>query len=320
MTSLFFRKGISLLITFFIIISATFFLMKLIPGDPFHDEKALPKEIHHSLKEHYGLNAPLHEQYVKYLTSVLKWDFGPSFKYKNRSVNDIINEGFPVSMLLGVEALFLALNIGMTVGIIGALNYNKWLDTSAIIFMVLCISIPNFAIATLLQYYIAIKLEFLPVARWGTFAHTLLPAISLAALPGAFIGKLIRRQMIDVLQQDYIKTAKAKGLSDKEVLFRHVLRNSLLPVIAYLGQLTANILVGSFVIEKIFAIPGLGQWFVKSVMNRDYTAIMGLTVFYSLLLLSSVFIFEMISILIDPRLKENFSKVKSTTFGEAYEI
>ena len=320
MLSLFLKKAFSLLITFLIIISATFFLMKLTPGDPFHDEKALPKEIHNSLKEHYGLNAPLYEQYVKYITSVIKWDFGPSFKYKSRSVNDIINEGFPVSLLLGLEALFIALSIGIVIGTIGALNYDKWLDTSAMIFIVLCISIPNFAIATLLQYFIAIKLEFLPVARWGTFAHTLLPALSLATLPGAFIGKLIRRQMIDVLQQDYIKTAKAKGLSDKEVLFKHVLRNSLLPVVAYLGPLTANILVGSFVIEKIFAIPGLGQWFVKSVMNRDYTAIMGLTVFYSLLLLSTVFIFEMISILIDPRIKDNFSKMKSTTFGEACEV
>lgn len=319
MLSFFLKKAVSLLITFFIIISATFFLMKLIPGDPFHDEKALPKEIHNSLKEHYGLNAPLHEQYIKYLISAIKWDFGPSFKYKDRSVNDIINEGFPVSLLLGLEALFIALTMGVAIGTMGALNYNKWLDTSAIIFMVFCISIPNFAIATLLQYFIAIKLEFLPVARWGTFAHTLLPAISLAILPGAFIGKLIRRQMIDVLQEDYIKTAKAKGLSDKEVLFKHVLRNSLLPVVAYLGQLTANILVGSFVIEKIFAIPGLGQWFVKSVINRDYTAIMGLTIFYSLLLLSSVFIFEMISTLIDPRIKDNFSKMKSKTCGEAYE-
>lgn len=297
------KKLFYLLISFFIIVSLTFFLMKAIPGDPFADEMSLPPEIMHALKEHYGLNDPWYKQYANYLKSVVTWDFGPSFKYKGRSVNAIIREGFPISAVLGLEALFLAVSMGVFLGSVAALYQNRWQDHIAMFIAVLGISIPSFILATLLQYLFALKLGLFPVARFTSFAHTILPAISLAALPTAFIARLTRSNMLEVLQQDFIKTAKAKGLPKWKIITNHALRNALLPIITYLGQLTVNILVGSFIIERIFGIPGLGQWFVMSVANRDYTAIMGTTVFYSILLLSSMFIVDIVYSLLDPRIQ-----------------
>lgn len=292
-----------MILTLWVIVSITFFLMKAIPGDPFSEERAVPKEIMEAMREHYGLNDPIMVQYGRYLKSVVVWDLGPSFKFKGRSVNEIINEGFPVSAALGLEALFIAICAGITLGSIAALKHNKWQDYLAMIVAVGGISVPSFILATLLQYIFAIKLGIFPVARWGTFLQSVLPALSLSMLPMAFIARLTRSNMLEVLQQDYIKTAQAKGLGDIAILFRHVFRNALLPVLAYLGQLIVSVLVGSFIIERIFGIPGLGQWFVTSVNNRDYTVIMGTTVFYSLLLLTSVFLVDIAYAWIDPRIK-----------------
>lgn len=292
-----------MILTLWVIVSITFFLMKAIPGDPFSEERAVPKEIMEAMREHYGLNDPIIVQYGRYLKSVVVWDLGPSFKYKGRSVNEIINEGFPVSAALGLEALFIAICAGVTLGSIAALKHNKWQDYLAMVVAVGGISVPSFILATLLQYIFAIKLGIFPVARWGTFLQSVLPALSLSMLPMAFIARLTRSNMLEVLQQDYIKTAQAKGLGDIAILFRHVFRNALLPVLAYLGQLIVSVLVGSFIIERIFGIPGLGQWFVTSVNNRDYTVIMGTTVFYSLLLLTSVFLVDIAYAWIDPRIK-----------------
>lgn len=292
-----------LVIALYIIISATFFLMKAIPGDPFTQEQAVPKEILTALRSYYGLDDPWYVQYGRYLKSVALWDLGPSFKYKGRSVNDIIANGFPVSALLGLEALALSFGMGLFLGTVAALKHNRWQDYLATAIAVLGISVPSFILATLLQYIFALKLDLFPIARWGTFAHTVLPAVALAALPTAFIARLTRSTMLETLQQDYIKTAKAKGLSLYQVILKHALPNSLLPVVAYLAQLTVNIFVGSFVIEKIFGIPGLGQWFVLSITNRDYTVIMGTTVFYSALLLTATFFVDVAYAWLDPRLK-----------------
>jgi oligopeptide transport system permease protein len=280
-------------------------MMKAIPGDPFMEEKAIPKEILKSLHRHYGLDKPWHVQYGKYLKSVATWDLGPSFKYKTRTVNDIINEGFPVSLTLGLEAMFIAVCLGVTLGVIAALNQNSFQDHSAMLVAVIGISIPSFILASFLQYLLALQWGLFPVARWGTFLHSVLPALSLALLPTSFIARLTRSNMIEVLQQDYIRTAKAKGLAKSSVIIRHALRNALLPVITYMGPLFANILSGSFVVEKIFGIPGLGQWFVISIQNRDYTVIMGTTVFYSILLLLSVFLVDIAYGFVDPRIKVN---------------
>lgn len=306
------KKLISVILTIFIVTTVTFLMMKAIPGDPFSEEQALPKEIHQALREHYGLEAPLSEQYLKYLSSVATWNFGPSFKHKDRTVNRIIREGFPISLVLGVESLALAVGAGILGGAISALNRNRWIDQTTLIICTLGVSIPNFAIATILQYLLAFKLELLPIARWGSFEQSILPAISLAMLPMAFTARLVRASMCKVLEEPYIKLAKAKGLSDWDIMFRHVLKNALLPLCGYLGQLTANILVGSFVIEKIFAIPGLGQWFVTSVMNRDYTAILGLSVFYSIILIGSVTFFDLIGFFLDPRGKSSRLSVSNS--------
>ena len=297
------KRFFSNVVALLVIITITFFLMKAIPGDPFTQEKALPKEILQSLYEHYKLNDPWYVQYLHYLKSIVMWDLGPSFKYKARTVNDIIKSGFPISAALGLEAMVIAIGSGIFLGTIAALKQHRWQDYTAMIVAVIGISIPSFILAAFLQYIFAIKLDLLPVARWGTFQQSILPAIALAALPTAFIARLTRSNMLEVLSMDYIKTARSKGLSDTVVIFKHALRNALLPVVTYLGMLTANVLTGSFIIEKIFGIPGLGQWFINSVTNRDYTVIMGLTVFYSIILLTAIFFVDIVYGWIDPRIK-----------------
>jgi oligopeptide transport system permease protein len=297
------KKTGYLFITFFIIVTATFFLMKAVPGDPFTDEKTIPKEIMKNLYKHYGLDDPWYVQYGKYLNNVAHWDLGPSFKYKGRTVNEIIDESFPVSAALGAEALLISISLGIFLGTIAALKQNRWQDYTAMFIAIIGISVPSFIMATFLQFIFSIKLGVLPVARWGTFAQSVLPAISLSMLPTAFIARLTRSSMLEVLQSDYIRTAKAKGLSQTAVIVKHALRNALLPVVTFLGQLTANIFAGSFIIEKIFGIPGLGQWVVTSITNRDYTVIMGTTVFYGIILLLAVFIVDLLYGFIDPRIK-----------------
>lgn len=297
------KRCATVFLSLVLIISATFVMMKAIPGDPFADEQALPKQIHIALRSHYGLDDPWHLQYARYLKSAVTFDFGPSFRYKNRTVNSIIADGFPISALLGIEALVIAVMAGVALGSCAALQKSRFEDLFFMSLTTMAISVPSFILATLMQYFFAQKLGLLPLARWGTFAHTILPAISLAALPTAFIARLTRSNLADVMQQDYIKTARAKGLSIFYVVMRHGLPNALLPLLPYLAQLAATIMTGSFIIEKIFGIPGLGQSFVTSVQNRDYSVIMGVTLFYSMLLLSFLLIADLIHRWIDPRLQ-----------------
>ncbi|MCH1626220.1 ABC transporter permease [Fredinandcohnia quinoae] len=297
------KRLIYMLLSLILIITATFFLMQAAPGGPFTKEKDVPPEIEAALNAHYGLDQPLYKQYFDYLYDVARWDLGPSFKFKAMTVNEIINRGFPISLFLGIESILLAIAFGVLLGVIAALYHNKWQDYSAMIIAVLGISVPSFILATVLQYVFAIKLDWFPVARWESFNHTILPAIALASTPMAFIARLTRSSMLEVLNNDYIKTARAKGLKQRTITYRHTIRNAMLPVVSYMGPLTAGILTGSFVIEKIFGIPGLGDEFVTSITNRDYTVIMGVTVFYSILLLFSVLIVDILYGLIDPRIK-----------------
>ncbi|MBA4536450.1 ABC transporter permease [Bacillus aquiflavi] len=297
------KRLLYLIISLWLIITATFFLMRIAPGNPFTSEKKLPPEIEANLNAHYGLDQPWYMQYVDYLVRIAKWDFGPSFKYKSQTVNDLINEGFPISLILGVEAILLAVSLGMILGVIAALKHNKWQDYSAMIVAVMGISVPSFIMATILQYFLAIKAGVFPVARWESFAHTILPALALASTPMAFIARLTRSSMLEVLSNDYIKTAKAKGLNQWAITIKHTIRNALLPVVSYLGPLSAGVITGSFVIEKIFGIPGLGSHFVLSIGNRDYTVIMGITVFYSIILLVSILLVDIAYGFIDPRIK-----------------
>ncbi|WP_106495912.1 ABC transporter permease [Lentibacillus sp. Marseille-P4043] len=292
-----------IIVSLFFIVTITFFLMQAAPGGPFASERKLPPEIEEQMNEAYGLNDPLYQQYFDYLVNTVQFDFGPSFKYVGQEVTDIISRSFPYSLILGAEAIFLALAIGVLLGVIAAIKHNKFGDYVAMVIAVLGISVPSFIMATILQYIFSIKLQMLPVARFESFAHTILPAIALATTPLAFIARLMRTSMLDVLNADYIKTAKSKGLSERVTTYKHALRNAILPVVSYLGPLVVSILTGSFVIEKIFGIPGLGNEFVVSVTNRDYTVIMGTTVFFSVLLLVSILIVDLIYGLVDPRMK-----------------
>ncbi len=297
------KKLFIFLASLFLIASLTFFLMYMAPGDPFLQEQAVPQEVLDSMYAHYGLDQPWYMQYLRYLKGLITWDLGPSFKYEGRTVNEIIGDGFPVSFALGFEAMTLAVVFGISMGIISAVYHCRWQDHACMILAVLGTSVPSFIKATFLQYIFGVQLGWLPIARWGTFAHSVLPALALAALPMAFIARLTRANMVEVLEQDYVLLARAKGLSMPQVVFKHVLKNSLLPVVTYLGPLCGTIFTGSFVIERIFGIPGLGGWFVNSITNRDYTVIMGVTVFYGSLVIAFVFLIDLFYSLLDPRIR-----------------
>ncbi len=296
------RRLVNSLLALFTIATLVFFLMHAVPGGPFASEKKLPPEVIRNLNARYHLDQPLRKQYVDYMGNLLCGDLGPSFKYPDRTVNELISEGFPVSAALGMAAVFVAVTAGCFLGVFAALNHNRWQDFLTVGLAALNYSIPVFVMAPILVYVFSIKLGWVPPAMWGTARHMVLPTLALAAGPTAFIAALMRSSMLEVLRQDYIRTALAKGLSYRAVVFRHGIKNALIPVIAYLGPMTAAVLTGSFVIEKIFAIPGLGEYFVTSVINRDYTVIMGVTLFYSTILLAINFMIDIVFVLIDPRI------------------
>ena len=291
------------LIVLLVIITITFILMHSIPGGPFTGEKNIPDAILKNIEARYKLNDPLWKQYIDYLVNLAHSDLGPSFKYPGRTVNQIISESFPVSLTLGMASICLAIIVGIPAGIISALRQNKWQDYLTMFLATLGISVPGFVIATVLIYVFAVKLQLLPAAMWGGIEYTILPAIALAGMPMAFIARLTRSSMLEVLGQDYIKTARAKGLPEHIIIYRHALKNALIPVVTYIGPMTAAILTGSFVIETIFAIPGLGRHFVTSIYNRDYTVILGVTVFYSTLVVGLNMVVDLIYPLLDPRIK-----------------
>lgn len=298
-----FKRLMSMVLVLFIITTATFVLMHAVPGGPFTAEKNLPEAVLKNLNERYHLNDPLWKQYGDYLANVVRGDLGPSFKYEARTVNDIIAESFPVSAELGLTAVLIAVACGIPMGAIAALRQNRWPDYLCMFLGTIGISVPGFILATLFIYFFALKLELLPAAMWSGPEYVILPATALAAFPMAFIARLTRSSMLEVLGLDFIRTARAKGLSAFTVIRRHALKNALIPVITYLGPLIAAILTGSFVIESIFAIPGLGRHFVTSIYNRDYTVILGITIFYSTLLVVLNFIVDIAYAWLDPRIK-----------------
>lgn len=297
------KRIFNAVIVLWVVTTITFFLMHAIPGGPFTVEKSLPPIVQQSIEERYKLNDPLYKQYSDYLMNLIQGDLGPSFKYPGRSVNDIIKDGFPVSFQLGMEAVLIAIIIGIPAGIIAAINQGKWQDHAVNFFTTLGVAVPSFVVAALLIYVLSTKLHLLPSAMWEGWQYQIMPALALSGMPTSFIARLTRSSMLDVLGQDYIKTARAKGLSRFTVLFKHALPNSLIPVVTYAGPMTAGILTGSFVIENIFAIPGLGQYFVTSIYNRDYTVILGVTIFYSIIIIVLNMIVDLIYPFLDPRIK-----------------
>lgn len=297
------KRVASSLITLWVIITITFFLMHAIPGDPFTNEKKIPEEIMANLNHKYGLDQPLIVQYGRYLNNLVHGDLGISLKYKNRSVNDMIKEGFPVSAHLGLWAAVIGISLGLLLGIIASLNHKGFWDYFVIFVAISGVSVPSFVFAALFQYAFGVKLGWFPVARWGTPMHVILPALSLGLRVIAFQARMMRTSMLDVLGQDYIKTAKSKGLRKSQVTWRHAIRNAILPVITILGPLLAGLLTGTFVIEKIFAIPGLGKFYIQSIQQNDYTVIMGTTAFYSTILILLVFLVDIAYGFVDPRIR-----------------
>jgi oligopeptide transport system permease protein len=296
------RFGYSVL-TLFIIITVTFFLMRSIPGSIYTKDKPLPPKIVENIKAKYGLDKPLFQQYLKTLGNVVRLDFGMSMQSEGRKVNDIIAEQFPNSAKLGLFAIFLCLILGIPLGIISALKNGKWQDNGAMILATLGVTIPSFVVATLGQYLFSVKFKIFPVMGFKTLAHAVLPGIALSFFPLAFIARLVRSSMLETLEQDYIRTARAKGLTEQMVVLKHALKNSLIPVVTYLGPLIASILTGSFVVERIFNIPGLGRYYISSISNRDYTVIMGLTIFFAAFVILMNFLVDIVYGAIDPRIK-----------------
>ncbi|MDT2768709.1 ABC transporter permease [Globicatella sulfidifaciens] len=298
-----FKRIVYILIALFFIITLTFFLMRIAPGSPFASERALTPAIEKQLNETYGLDNPWYVQYKDYLLNILKFDFGESMKYKGRSTNDMIFNSFPISLALGAQALFLAIGFGVLLGVISAMYHNKLGDYISTIIAVLGVSIPSFILAGLMQYFLGLKLGLFPLSGWKGFSYTIMPSFAMALSYMGNVAKMVRSSMLEQNTSEYVKLARAKGLRKWNVVFKHSLRNALLPVITYLGPLTAGVVTGSFIVENIFAIPGLGKHFVTSINNRDYTMIMGTTVFYSILLLFAVLIVDIIYVMVDPRIK-----------------
>ncbi|GGH73758.1 dipeptide transport system permease protein [Pullulanibacillus pueri] len=297
------RRFVAMIVTLWLIVTLTFFLMHLAPGSPFNQERNTSASVQENLMEHYQLNKPIAIQYVHYLNNILHFDFGESITLPGQTVNDLLSRGFPVSFELGMLALLVAVISGIILGVLAALKHNGIIDYIAMTIAVIGISVPNFIMATLLIQELAVNWAIFPTATWATPMHAVLPTVALATGPMAIIARLTRSSMLEVLTQDYIRTAKAKGLSPIKIIVKHALRNALLPVVTLLGTLTAGILTGSFVIEKIFAIPGMGKYFVDSINSRDYFVIMGTTVFYSGFLIIMLFLVDIAYGVLDPRIK-----------------
>ncbi|GAB6170415.1 ABC transporter permease [Clostridium carnis] len=296
------KRMLTSIITVWAVVTIVFFLVRLMPGGPFDGEKITP-EMKAQLNEKYGLDKPVGEQYTLYMKNLLKGDFGKSMKYKGREVLDTIKSGFPKSAKVGMVAILASVILGIILGVIAALNADKWPDRICMILATLGITIPSFVIGSLLIFIFTINLKILPATGLSTPKHYIMPVIALSGSSMAFITRLTRSKLIDVLKSDYIRTAKAKGLSGKTIIFKHALRNSLIPVVTYLGPLVAGVLTGSFVIEKIFAIPGLGNEFTLSITNRDYTSLLGVTAFYCTLIVVCNLLVDIVYVLIDPRIK-----------------
>jgi oligopeptide transport system permease protein len=287
----------------FVIVSVAFFLMRLAPGGPFDQERALPPQVRANIEARYHLDEPLWRQYLRYLGDVLRGDLGPSFRYPDRSVNELLALGFPVSLTLGLCALGVALTIGGTSGVLAGLRRNSLVDYFTMSVALFGVSVPNFVLGPILMLVFALGLGWLPVAGWGTWRHLVLPAVTLGAFYAAYVARLTRAGLLEVIGQDFIRTARAKGLRESVVVLRHALPGAILPVVTYLGPASAAVLTGSVVVETIFSIPGVGRYFVGSALNRDYTMVLGTVVFYSVFLVAFNLIVDVLYAYLDPRVQ-----------------
>lgn len=296
------KRVLSGILSIFIVASLTFFLMNLVPGGPFVAEKNISAASQAALEAKYGLDKPLLERYVTYMTDLLKGDMGISLKQRGRDISDIIFSKLPVSAGLAGIAVLVALCVGIPLGCISAYNRGKFVDNFIIVLATCGIAIPSFITSVLLLYTFGSKLGILPTVGLNTLSSYIMPVTALAIYPSAYITRLMRSSLLDVMGQDYIRTAKAKGLSNFKILFKHALRNAILPVITYVGPLLASLMTGSFIVEKIFTIPGLGRDFVSAINQRDYTLIMGTTIVLATLIIVANVVVDILYKIVDPRI------------------
>lgn len=289
--------------TLFIIITIAFFMIRLAPGGPFDSERPIPPEIAENIERVYHLNDPMIVQYGYYIANVLKGDFGPSFKYQDYTVSELILQGFPVSIQLGLLAILLALLVGISLGVIAALRRNGAIDYAVMALAMTGITIPNFVMAPILVLVFAVFLGWLPAGGWGDFKHMVLPVIALSLPQIATVARMTRASLIETMNTPYIRTAKAKGLPPRLILSRHAARATMLPILSWLGPATAAIITGSVVVEQIFGLPGIGRHFVNGALNRDYTLVMGVVIFYGVLIILMNLLVDLLYAWLDPRIR-----------------
>lgn len=297
------RRAAAAIPTLFVLLTLAFILIRLAPGGPFDAERQLPPAIEANLQQRYHLDEPLYQEYGRYLWGIARGDFGPSFQYQDLTVTQLIRAGFPVSLKLGVSAMLLALLAGLSLGVVAAVNQNRAADYGVMTIAMLGISIPNFVLAPLLILGLGVYLDWLPAGGLETWRHYVLPVITLAAVQVAYIARLTRGSMIEVLRSPFIRTARAKGLPTRIVLLRHALPAALAPVVSYLGPAISSIITGSVVVETIFGIPGLGRHFVNGALNRDYTLVLGVVLLYGMLVIMLNFLVDLLYTWLDPRIK-----------------
>src|SRR5215218_9358964 len=296
------RRLVYMLAALFIIVSVTFFISKALPGNPFSNPKLSP-QIREQLFEKYGLDEPLYVQYAKYMANVAQGDLGNSFYFEGRPVLQMILERAPVSAFVGIQAVIFGLVVGMVLGIVSALRHNTYWDTAAVVIAVLGVSVPTFVLGPILQYVFGVKLGWFPIAFFESWWHSVLPSLALSVFVISTVARFVRSEMLEVLGQDYITLAKAKGLAGLAVIIRHVLRNALIPLVTVLAPLTIYLITGTLVVEQIFAVPGIGEQFVQSVFVNDYAMILGTTIFFSVLFILALFIQDIMYGIIDPRIR-----------------
>lgn len=297
------RRAAAAIPTLFVLLTLAFILIRLAPGGPFDAERQLPPAIEANLQQRYHLDEPLYQEYGRYLWGIARGDFGPSFQYQDLTVTQLIRAGFPVSLKLGVSAMLLALLAGLSLGVVAAVNQNRAADYGVMTIAMLGISIPNFVLAPLLILGLGVYLDWLPAGGLETWRHYVLPVMTLAAVQVAYIARLTRGSMIEVLRSPFIRTARAKGLPTRIVLLRHALPAALAPVVSYLGPAISSIITGSVVVETIFGIPGLGRHFVNGALNRDYTLVLGVVLLYGMLVIMLNFLVDLLYTWLDPRIK-----------------
>lgn len=294
-------------VALFIIATATWVLMQFLPGSPFNDAK-LSAESRAQLNAKYGLDDPLAVQYVRYMGNLLQGDLGDSFYYEGRPVLEIISSRLPVSAFLGAQAIIFGLAVGLPLGLIAALKHNTWLDSTAVLVSIIGFSVPSFVLGPLLQYFVGVQLGILPIAFFESWAHSILPTLALAAIVVATVARFTRAEMLEVMGQDYVTLAKAKGLNKVAVVYKHVIRNSLIPVVTVIAPLAVGLLTGTLVIEQIFAVPGIGELFVTSIRVTDYSMIMGITLMFSVFFVVALLIQDILYGVIDPRIRVSGAK------------